>query len=122
MKAQCSFIKPNGERCKLPVMDRQNVCWAHAPENARKRSNVAAMGGRAKGHRELTTIKETINRIIRDVEGENLDRNNASVMLAGFRVLKEYLELERRLYETDHLAIEIEDLKREVQGEHKTLG
>jgi hypothetical protein len=34
-------------------------------------------------------------------------------MIQGYRTLKDFIELERRVRETDDLAAEIEDLKRE---------
>jgi hypothetical protein len=42
-----------------------------------------------------------------------LDRNDAAVMVQAYRALKDFIELERRVRETDDLAAEIEDLKRE---------
>jgi hypothetical protein len=41
-------------------------------------------------------------------------------MIQGFRAIKDFIELERRLLETDRLAVEIEELKVEIANEHKT--
>lgn len=42
-----------------------------------------------------------------------MQRNTAAVAFQGYRVLKDIIELERRVRETDELQAEIEDLKRE---------
>jgi hypothetical protein len=115
---RCSRITRSGKQCKLRAQGSHGLCWQHSPANADRRRRNASIGGRAKVNREVSTIKAKISEIIEAVEGEELDRNDASVMLAGFRVLKEYIELERRLLETDRLAVEIEELKRELAGEH----
>jgi hypothetical protein len=39
--------------------------------------------------------------------------NDAAVMIQGYRALKDFIALERQVKETDELAAEIEELKRE---------
>ncbi len=110
---RCSFIKPNGERCGGAATGSQGRCWAHAPENAAQRSRQASRAARSKGNREVATLKAEIRQLITDVKSKDLDRNDALAMIAAYRALQGLIELERRVRETDDLAAEIEELKRE---------
>jgi hypothetical protein len=111
--SRCRETKANGEPCKAPATGQQGYCWAHAPENAEKRRRIASKAARSKGNREVATLKEEIKRVIADVKAGGLDRNDAAVMIQGYRALKDFIALERQVRETDELATEIEELKRE---------
>jgi hypothetical protein len=111
--SRCSATKANGEPCKAPATGQHGYCWAHAPENAEKRRQIASKAARSKGNREVAGLKEEIKAVITDVRAGELDRNNAAVMIQGYRVLKDFIALERQVKETDELAAEIEELKRE---------
>jgi hypothetical protein len=113
LRRRCSAVKPNGERCTLPATGQHGLCWAHAPENAEKRRRTAARGGRGKANREVARLKEELRALKDDVLRGSVDRNDASVVVQVYRVLKDLIELERRVKETDELAAEIEELKRE---------
>jgi len=110
---QCSFIKPNGERCRGTATGPQGLCWAHDPKNAEQRRRAASRGGRGKSNKEVSALKEEIKSVIADVRAGGLDRNDAAVMVQGYRALKDFIALERQVKETDELAAEIEELKRE---------
>jgi len=62
---------------------------------------------------EVRDLKEEIRNLIADVRSGRIDRNNAGVIIQAYRALKDFIELERRMKETDQLAAEIEELKRE---------
>lgn len=94
-------------------MDTHGYCWGHAPENAAHRQRNAHRGGKAKANVEVRLVKEELKQTIADVRAGELDRNDAGIMIQGYRALQGYLELERRILETDELASEIEELKRE---------
>ena len=111
--ARCSATKANGELCTLPANGSHGLCWAHAPENAEKRRRAASKAAKAKGNKEVVTLKEEIKNLIADVKSGELDRNDAAVMIQGYRALKDFIALERQVRETDELAAEIEELKRE---------
>jgi len=110
---RCGFIKGDGERCKGTATAPHGLCWAHAPENAQKRRQIASRAARSKGNREVATLKEEIKSLIADVREGDLDRNDAAVMIQGYRALKDLIALERQVKVTDELAAEIEELKRE---------
>jgi hypothetical protein len=112
----CRATKASGDPCTLPANGSQGLCWAHAPENADKRRRAASKAARAKGNREVIILKEEIKTVIGEVKAGELDRNDAAVMIQGYRALKDFIELERRVKETDELATEIEELKREYDA------
>jgi hypothetical protein len=74
---------------------------------------VASRGGRGRANREVSALKDELKDVIADVKGGRLDRNDAAVMIQGYRALKDFIALERQVKETDELAAEIEELKRE---------
>jgi len=110
---QCSFIKPNGERCRGTAAGPQGLCWAHDPANADRRRRAASRGGKGRSNREVASLKDEIKTLIADVRSGELDRNDAAVMIQGYRALKDFIALERQVRETDELAAEVEELKRE---------
>jgi hypothetical protein len=113
LNVQCRATKANGEPCTLPANGPSGFCWAHAPENAEKRRRAASRAAKSKGNKEVVLLKEEIKAVIADVRAGDLDRNNAAVMIQGYRALKDFIALERQVKETDELAAEIEELKRE---------
>ncbi len=111
--ARCSATKANGEPCTLPANGSHGLCWAHAPENAQRRRRAASRAARSKGNKEVAALKGEIKALIADVRSGELDRNDAAVMVQAYRALKDFVALERQIKETDELAAEIEELKRE---------
>jgi hypothetical protein len=89
------------------------MCWLHDPARADQRRRHASKAARSKGNKEVAVLKEEIKTVIADVQAGNLDRNDAAVMIQGYRALKDFIALERQVRETDELAAEIEELKRE---------
>ena len=65
---------------------------------------------------EVRDIKAEIRQLIADVKAGELDRNDASVMVRAYRALKDYVELERRVKETDQLAEQVEELMERTQA------
>jgi hypothetical protein len=109
----CAGITREGQRCTLPADPSSGMCWLHDPARADERHRHASRAARSKGNREVATLKEEIKAVITDVKSGDLDRNDAAVMIQGYRALKDYIALERQVRETDELAAEIEELKRE---------
>jgi hypothetical protein len=111
--ALCRATKANGEPCKAPATEPDGHCWAHTPKHAEQRSKQASRAARAKPNKEIAVLKEELKALKDDVLTGRVDRNDAAVVVQVYRTLKDYIELERRARETDELAAEIEDLKRE---------
>lgn len=110
---KCAGIKPDGGRCAVDVAPGETHCYSHDPNRAEERRRNASRGGRARGSKEIRELKQELKDLIADVKGGDLDRNDAAVMVQGYRALKDFIELERRVKETDDLAAEIEELRRE---------
>jgi hypothetical protein len=89
-------------------------CHLHDPGRSEKRRRSARRAGKARpSSREIRDLKDEIRDVIADVKAGELDRNDAAVMIQGYRALKDFIALERQVRETDELAAEIEELKRE---------
>jgi hypothetical protein len=93
----CRATKANGEPCTLPATGSQGLCWAHAPENADRRSRTASKAAKAKGNRELRTLKASLQGLIGRVESSELEPTPANTMLRGFSVLLDLIKLERQI-------------------------
>ena len=114
MMGQCTAIKANGERCRLAALPQLDVCWAHDPSTAEQRRRTAARGGRGTSNTEVRDLKREVKDLIAAVKAGEQDRNAAAVMLQGYRVLRDYLELERKIRTTDELAAEIAAIREEL--------
>lgn len=108
----CTGTKSNGEPCTQTVEPPKSYCWHHDPESAERRRRAASRGGSSKPSREVKDMKEAIRAIIAEVKSGDLERGDAAVMVQAYRAIRELIELERRVKETDQLAAEVEELKR----------
>ena len=111
--ARCSAIKPNGERCQRPADGQHGFCWSHDPENAPKRRRTAARGGRGRASREVRDLKTYLAELAEEVRSGALDPKVGAVVNQIVNTRLRALEMERAILETDELAAEIEELKRE---------
>ena len=115
MSRQCAGITREGRRCTVSVTGAHDeFCHLHDPTRSEERQRSARRAGKAKpSSREVRGLKDEIRDVIAEVRGGGLDRNDAAVMIQGYRALKDFIALERQVRETDELAAEIEELKRE---------
>jgi hypothetical protein len=118
LNRQCAGITREGRRCTVSVNGAQEFCHLHDPARSEERRRSASRAGRAKGNREVADLKDEIKSVIADVKAGDLDRNDAAVMIQGYRALKDFISLERQIRETDELAAEIEEM-REILGARK---
>jgi len=95
----------------VSVNGAQEFCHLHDPARSEERRRQASRAGRARGNREVATLKDEIKTVIADVKAGELDRNDAAVMIQGYRALKDFIALERQIRETDELAVEIEEMR-----------
>jgi hypothetical protein len=114
--ARCAGIKRDGGKCTVTVEPPDEYCWWHDPANATQRKRAAAKGGKSKPNREVLALKDEIKLLITDVRNKKLDRNNAAVMIQGYRVLKDLVELERKVREVDEHEARIEQLEQSREG------
>jgi hypothetical protein len=57
---------------------------------------MASRAGKSKPTAEVHNLKTEIKAVISDVKAGDLDRNDAAVMIQGYRALRDFMELERR--------------------------
>jgi hypothetical protein len=109
--AQCSAIKPSGERCTLPAKGQLGVCWAHDPANRERRRKIASRGGRARSSKELKDIKADVRAVVAGVLTDELEKGRAAVALQGFNTLLRAVELEQKA-DLEDLARDVRELQR----------
>jgi hypothetical protein len=110
---RCAAIKPNGERCQKPADGQQGFCWSHDPAHAEARRRTASKGGRGKASREVQDLKAYLEALAEEVRSGGLGPKVGAVVNQIVNTRLRALELERQVRETDELAAEIEELKRE---------
>jgi hypothetical protein len=108
--SQCSFTKPNGERCKLAAQGQQGVCWNHDPKNAEQRSRQASRAATAKADKEVRDVKREIRDLIKAVRDEGFDPTAANAINRLYNTLLAYILAERGIYREEDLAVRIREL------------
>ncbi len=116
LNIQCRATKANGQPCKAPAVAQHGWCWGHDPANRERRHRMASKAARSKPNKEVALLKEELKTLKDDVLAGSVDRNDAAVAVRIYSVIKDFVELERRVTETDQLAAEIESLKREYDS------
>ncbi len=110
--ARCAAFKPDGTPCERIVSESQTYCYAHDPRRAKERSKNAAIAGRGTASsREVAQLKGEVKDLIAEVREGKRERADAVAMLQGYRVLRDYLELERRIKETEDLERRVMELE-----------
>ena len=84
-----------------------------APEDGLPRRQVEARQGDPGPQAEIRDLKREIQAVIADVKAGDLDRNDAGVMLQGYRTLKDYIALERDVSILPELEERLKELKNE---------
>jgi len=108
---RCKATKRDGTPCTLPARDSNGLCWAHSPEHAEKRRKAASKGGKSRRGGEIGEIKARIRELAEGVIEGKVDRGKASVAFQGLGVLKGFLELERKVKETEELEERLQALE-----------
>src|SRR5215212_5581801 len=109
---KCSFIKPDGSRCKGSAVGQQGLCWAHDPANAEMRQRTAARGGRGKAAKKIHDLYAQVERDIADVRSGKLTHNQGFALRGLFDVL---ISLERLRIEQAELEIAERRLELDVE-------
>jgi hypothetical protein len=109
--SQCSFIKPNGKRCKLAAQGPQDVCWNHDPKNAEQRRKQASKAATAKADKEVREVKGEIRDLIKAVREGGFDPTAANAINRLYNTLLAYMLAERGVYREEDLAVRIRELQ-----------
>jgi hypothetical protein len=120
--ARCAATKLNGEQCTRIVSAEQRFCYSHDPGRASERSLNASRGGKAKASKEVRDLKAEIKAVITDVRAGTLERNDAGVMIQGYRALKDFLELERRIREQKEMEERLQVLEHALEAAEAARG
>ena len=115
-KAQCAGFTKAGNPCTTLVDPERLFCYWHDPDQAERRSRVAASGGKAsyKNRRnveEIKGIQKEIRDLINKVLKGEINRASASVAISGYGVLRGYVEQERKQIEQDEVIPRVEALE-----------
>ena|SRR5919202_4880553 len=117
--SKCAAVKRDGTPCTLPARPPSGFCWAHDPEHAERRKELAAKAGKSKKDPAITELNQRIREVLDNVLLGEVDRADASVFFQGAGVLIRGLEQARRNRETDELAREIAEI-REQLDDHRS--
>jgi hypothetical protein len=107
----CAGTKRDGGRCATIVKPPQTHCYQHDAARAGERHRAASKAARSKPNREVKGYKQEVRALITEVKNGGQDRADAAVILQGYRVLKDFCELERRVRELDELEARLADLE-----------
>lgn len=108
---QCTYIKPNGERCMLAAKGPENVCWHHDPKNSAKRVRTASRGGRGRKNTETRAIKELMDDLTEQTLEGALQPSVAHAVVALQNIKLRAIETERKIKETEELEARLQALE-----------
>jgi hypothetical protein len=106
LESQCRVFKRDGSWCTATVNPPQTFCWWHNPANQEQRTRAASKGGKAKAGKEIKDLKAEVKALIGDVRDGNIERADATALAQLYRVLKDFIELERKREEVDDVRRE----------------
>src|SRR5215211_8754066 len=117
---RCAAITRAGGRCRLDAT-HGSYCYQHSPETAEERRRNARKGGRAGGNSrpgvaEITEAKSWIRGLISKLLKDEIERDIATACFMGLNVLARYIELERKIRETEELEERLAALEKAQEG------
>ncbi len=69
---------------------------------------------RKRTDKELREFKAKVVALVAEVEDGSKDRADVAVMLTGYKVLRDYIELERKITEQDEVLARLAKLEEEL--------
>jgi hypothetical protein len=111
-------IAPDCVTCIAHAEGVRGPCYLHSPERAKERRRNTSKAAKAKGNGELRKLKAEVRDVIAEVKAGTRDRNDATAIFQGYRVLKDFIELERRIKETDELAADIQHMREQIERDY----
>src|SRR5215218_9225916 len=105
--------------CDAAAIGSHHGCYHHDPDFADIRRERASKAAKSKGNAELRRLKTEVKAIIAEVKAGTRDRNDATAIFQGYRVMRDLIELERRIKETDELAADIAAIREQVEHEYE---
>jgi uncharacterized protein with von Willebrand factor type A (vWA) domain len=124
--AVCSYLKPDGTRCKAQPMREEQWCYVHHPDLADRRAAASRKGGHRGGRgrplAELAEVKKRLRELADDVMAGCAARADAAVagQLLGTYIRAVSVELKAR--EQLELIERLEALEAALEHSRSTLG
>ena len=97
--------------CNNPAIGSHGGCYHQDEDFAELRKDRASTAAKSKGNAELRKLKAEVKAVIDEVKAGKRDRNEATAIFQGYRVMRDLVELERRVKETDELAKDLAEIK-----------
>jgi hypothetical protein len=123
--AVCSYLMPDGGRCRAAPVKGEAWCYVHHPDLAEKRRTASRRGGRrggrgrpAPGVAEIAEIKAAIRGVIEGVAAGTVE--NGAILFMGYNTLLRAVEVGRKVKDQDDLEVRIAEL--EGYAEHRDGG
>ena len=113
---QCAGIKRDGGRCTVVVGPGLRHCYQHDPDRSEERKRNAQRGGRSRGNGEIADLKGQLKKLAADVLEGKVTRGDAVVVNQILNTRVRLLEQERRIRETEELAVRLEALEEVLKG------
>lgn len=121
--ARCQGVKANNAPCERIVSEGVVYCFSHDPSKAEQRRANASKAGKVGGvNHEIREVKGQLREWMGAVAEGRKDRGNISIAAQVAGVLVRYLELERRIKETEQLEARIEELEARYSQRQGGLG
>ena len=119
---RCEALKGDGSRCRARAMEGYQWCYSHRPDLAEERSRNARRGGKAGGRgrsslSETAEAKRWIKGLVSQLLRGDVQRDVATACFMGLNVMARYIEVERRLKETEELEERISALEDEQRDQ-----
>jgi hypothetical protein len=123
LKAVCTATKRNGEPCTLPPHGSGDLCWAHNPKNAERRSRGQSRGGKSKPNQEIRDIKRRLSDLADSVLDSGVDKGRGAIASQVLNVYLRAIAVELKVREQPDLAERLEALERAARtGGRKEYG
>jgi hypothetical protein len=113
-----SGIRADGVRCERLVGESQEYCYSHDESRASERSRNASKAAKVKAG-EVGVLKAELRELLSEIKEGVIEKGRGHVLITGYGVLLRYCAEERAVKETQELAAELEELKREI---HESRG
>ena len=91
-------------------------CYQHDPDRSEERKRNASRGGRSRGNGEIADLKGQLKKLAADVLDGKVERGDAVVVNQILNTRVRLLEQERRIRETEELAVRVEALEEVLKG------
>ena len=118
MSTRCSFIKPDGERCRGVAIRSSGLCAAHDPSTQAARRQGQRRGGRSTRGTEVRALKELLEDLTARVVEGTLESGRAAVAAQLVNTRIRLLEYARRVREQEELEERMSEIERRLESAH----